>query len=312
MEIYQFEKGHLKERTKIDLKNPTWIDLRDPTDEDISIVSKKLDIPGFVLRSYRESYRPRVEIYQDYTIVNVKSLATKKITPMKSLRKKQITFFISKKFVLTMHKGAKEIDNIKEKALAKENSKSFKNLNFLTYSILDEVIEGFGPVLESIDDHIDRLQDLIFEEAKQEHLEELFDLKRTMVKFHKVLWAQREAMFSLSRGAPGIDPDNVMYFRELYDSILYSVDREELLREMLTEILDSYLSVVSNNMNEVIKVLTVMATIMLPLTLITGIYGMNFRNMPEIYWEYGYYITLGIMATLGISMWMYFKRRGWV
>jgi len=81
---------------------------------------------------------------------------------------------------------------------------------------------------------------------------------------------------------------------------------------MLTEILDSYLSVVSNNMNEVMKVLTVMATIMLPLTLITGIYGMNFRNMPEIYWEYGYYITLGIMATLGISMWMYFKRRGWV
>jgi magnesium transporter len=118
-------------------------------------------------------------------------------------------------------------------------------------------------------------------------------------------------LLSLQKGIPGIKNKNLIYFRDLYDHVIELVDSEEVLRDILTGALDSYLSAASNRMNEIMKTLTVIATIMLPLTLITGIYGMNFSYMPELYHPAGYFGTMAFMLILGVLMLLYFRKRGW-
>jgi len=307
MEIYNLGAHGAKKSKEVSKKTPTWIDLINPTDEELMEISKIFDIPTFILYRSKENFRPKLEMFDKFVYLNFKVVEMKE-----QFKTKQVTFFFSPKFLITIHTGLTEIEGIKQRLLNKEDWFVGKELDYMFYLILDEMIETYFPVLENLDLMVDQLEDQVFKKATQKTLEKIFTTKRYVLQLHKVLRAQREAILGLHKGIPGIKVKNLMYFREAYDHLIQLSDSEEVIREVLTGALESYLSVVSNRMNEVMKVLTVVATIFIPMTFITGVYGMNFRYMPELTLQYGYYGAWAVMLTMGLGMFYYFKKKKWI
>ena len=192
--------------------------------------------------------------------------------------------------------------------------------DYVFYLLIDMVVDQSFPVLEYYSDCLEELEERVFDLADQAALKELHVIKRELMGLRSALWPQRELLGELSRGRVESLSDNTkLYLRDCYDHSLHIMDMLETSREMLLSLHDLYLSSISNRMNEVMRILTVIATIFIPLTFITGIYGMNFEtgpdrpwSMPELSWRYGYLLALGMMAVVALGMLAYFKRKKWL
>jgi len=170
-------------------------------------------------------------------------------------------------------------------------------------------------VLDDFDDRIDRLEDDIFtlKRPNNEILSEIMDLKRSVLRLRRISGKQMDILHRMSRGEFGLIPQDMRpFYRDVYDHLVRVVDLAESYRDLISGSLEAYLSVVSNRLNEIMKVLTIFSAVMLPLTFIAGVYGMNFENMPELHSRYGYYAVWAIMATVAVGMLWFFKRRGWI
>ena len=184
--------------------------------------------------------------------------------------------------------------------------------DYLAYSLLDAVVDGYFIILEQSGERIETLEDELVVDPRAETLKEIHRLKREMIFLRKAVWPLREVISRLERSeSPLIKEPTVLYFKDVYDHIIQIIDNIETFRDILSGMLDIYLSSVSNRLNEVMKVLTVIATIFMPLTFIAGLYGMNFKFMPELEWRWGYFLILGIMVAVGMFMVLYFKRKKW-
>jgi magnesium transporter len=184
--------------------------------------------------------------------------------------------------------------------------------DYLAYRLMDAVVDNCFPLLEAIGDRVESLEDQLVSQAPGASLAEIHDLKRSLVDVRKSVWPLREVISALSRDdSPLVDEGVRLYLRDLYDHVIQLMDATETNRDMVSGMLDIYLSSVSNRMNEVMKVLTIMSTIFIPLTFIAGVYGMNFRHMPELERPWGYPLALGIMAVTATGMVIYFRRRRW-
>ena len=185
--------------------------------------------------------------------------------------------------------------------------------DFLCHAILDQLVDEYLPVLDIVDDEIERLEDDILENPQQDTLEQILDLKHSIAMLRRIIAPQREVMNRLSRDdLPQIAPQNRIYFRDIYDHLVRLHDLSESVRDVITGALDTYLSVTSNRLNEIMKALTIVSTIFLPLSFVTGIYGMNFHYLPELNWHYGYFTVWGIFILIVGGMLWYFRRRGWI
>ena len=184
--------------------------------------------------------------------------------------------------------------------------------DYLMYMILDAIVDHYFIVLENLSDTIEDLEDEITRHPDPETLNAIQHLKRDLLFLRKTVWPLRELISSLARGtSPLIQKETMIYLRDVYDHSIQIMDIVETFRDMLSGILDIYLSSVSNQMNEVMKVLTIISTLFIPLTFIAGLYGMNFDNMPELHLRWGYFAVLGVMLILLILMILYFRRRKW-
>jgi len=185
---------------------------------------------------------------------------------------------------------------------------------YLFYFIADALVDNYFPILEKVDAAIQVVEDNIFKNADTAVLNDIFVLKENVLILRRIIGPQRETMNFIARGGydPIIPSDLSIYFRDVSDLLARISDNLDTYRDLLVSALDGYLSITSNRLNEVMKVLTIIATIMMPLTLITGIYGMNFRFMPETDWRYGYFGVLFIMAIIAIGMLAYFKKKKWL
>lgn len=184
--------------------------------------------------------------------------------------------------------------------------------DFLAYSLLDAVVDSYFDNLELLGDKIEAVEEELVAQPDRETLHLIYHLKREMLFFRKAVWPLREAVINLDRFASDvIHSSTSIYFRDVYDHIAEIIDVVETYRDMLSGMIDIYLSSISNRMNEVMKVLTIIATIFIPLTFLAGLYGMNFKYMPELSWRWGYPMVLGIMATSAAGMLVYFRKRHW-
>jgi magnesium transporter len=186
---------------------------------------------------------------------------------------------------------------------------------FLLHQILDQVVDFYSPVLDDFDDRVDRLEQEIFDMKRPNNqiLAQIQDLKRGVLRLRRISTKQMDILLRMSRGEFSLIPDEMRpFYRDVYDHLVRVVDLSESYRDLIGGSLDAYLSVVSNRMNEIMKVLTIFSAIMLPLTFIAGIYGMNFDNMPELHSRFGYYGTLVMMGVVAIGMLIFFWRRGWL
>jgi len=184
--------------------------------------------------------------------------------------------------------------------------------DYLAYSLLDAIVDNYFVVLEDVGDKIELLQEAVLDHPEPDSLQAMHQLKREMIFMRKNLWPLRELVGSLDKsGSPLISKGLTPYLRDLYEHTFQVIDTVETWRELLSGALDIYMTGVSNRMNEVMKVLTVIATIFIPLTFVAGVYGMNFENMPELKWRLGYPAVWVVMLCMGIGMAIFFKRKRW-
>jgi magnesium transporter len=185
--------------------------------------------------------------------------------------------------------------------------------DFLAYALVDTIVDNYFAVLERVGDRIAELEDDILASPDRQALEAVFDVKRSLIELRRAAWPLRDALAAMSRGdTPLIQAGTLPYLRDVQDHALRVIDTIETYRDMATTMVEMYMSSVSNRLNEVMRVLTVIATIFIPLTFIAGVYGMNFHHMPELGWRWGYPLIWGVMIAVAVGLLAYFRRRGWV
>jgi magnesium transporter len=185
--------------------------------------------------------------------------------------------------------------------------------DYLLYALMDLVIDNYFVVLEQISENIERLEDSIIKTTKQKSMTEIYSMKRELMLMRKVVFPLREMLSNLIREeAPLITANTVLYLRDIHDHVSQVIETIDSYRELVASLMDLYLSQAGNRMNNVMKVLTVISVIFMPLTFIAGVYGMNFDNIPELHWQNGYFYVWGIMITLVLGMLIYFKRKDWL
>jgi len=186
-------------------------------------------------------------------------------------------------------------------------------VDYLLYEILDHLIEFYFPILEQLEDEIEAVEERIFAQDDARTLDAILRLKRRVLEIKRALSPHRELFGRIARNEfEEITPQTVVFYRDLYDSTYRLTEVADSYRDLLSGTLDANISMISHRLNEVMKVLTIFATFMLPLTFIAGVYGMNFDFMPELHWKYGYLFAWGVMISVAGGLLVFFRKRGWI
>ena len=258
--------------------------------------------------------RPKAEEFDDTLFCILQHLTYRR----EGLEKTQVSLFLGKSFVLTLQpRGADRLEPVRER-LAKGRTKlRQKGAAYLAYAILDLIVDASFPALEALGDHLDAIEEGILEKPDQEDIESLQCVRRELLVLRQVLWPQREVVGRLAREEHDLMPEDVrIYFRDCYDHAVQALEVSENFREVASGLLDIYLTSLSYRLNDVMKVLTIISTVFMPLTFLVGVYGMNFDraqplNMPELGWKYGYLGFWGVTLASIVTMLWLFRRRGW-
>ncbi len=259
--------------------------------------------------------RPKVEEFDDTLFCIVQHLAYGK----DGLGKIQASLFLGTNFVLTFQpRGSDLFAPVRERLVRGRARLRQKGAGYLLYALLDLVVDAAFPALEAMGDRLDTIEEGILDKPDQDDIEQLQSVRRELLVLRQVLWPQREVMGRLAREEHELMPDDLrIYFRDCYDHAVQALEVSENFREMASGLLDIYLTSLSHRLNDVMKVLTVISTVFMPLTFIAGVYGMNFDrqqpwNMPELGWRYGYLGFWGVSIAAIVSMLWLFRRKGWL
>jgi len=280
--------------------------------EKISAIGEAFALHSLTLEDILNTgQRAKMEEFDDYLFLIGKILSFDEATDM--VQEKHFCLVLMQHLVLSFHEVGANIFGPVENRLRKGAGKiRKKNADYLAYTLFDSMVDNYFLVLETIGYQIEEVEDEILTDPSRDSLERLHLLKREITILRKSVWPVREVTNSLVRSdVYFVQEDSLKYFMDIYDHTMQIIETIEAFRDVTSSLYDMYLSTVSHRMNQVMKVLTVIATIFIPLTFVVGIYGMNFRYMPELEWKWGYFATLAIMAVLGIGMALYFKKKDW-
>jgi magnesium transporter len=256
--------------------------------------------------------RPKIEDFGDYIYVVLKMLHYD--DKGGEVIAEQVSLILSARFAISFQEREGDVfDPIRDRVRSGRGLIRRMGTDYLVYALVDSIVDSYFVILEKLGEKIEFLEDELVTNPTIATLQEIHKLKRDMIFLRKSVWPLREAISRLERGgSPLIKEGTAIYFRDVYDHTIQIIDAIETSRDMLSGMLDIYLSSVSNRMNEVMKVLTIIATIFIPLTLIAGIYGMNFRYMPELESQWSYPLVLLVMLGIGILMLIYFRKKRWL
>ena len=256
--------------------------------------------------------RPKIEDYGDYLYIVLKMLSSGKGGEIVT---EQISLILGANFVLSLQEGVEGdvFPLIRDRLRSGKGRVRKMGADYLAYSLLDAVVDNYFVILEKFGDKIESIETELIENPTQQTVQRIYQLKREMIFLHNVVWPLREVVSSINKQESSLIQDSTApYLRDVYDHVVHIIDSVDIYREMLSSMLDMYLSSVSNRLNEVMKVLTVISLIFMPLTFIAGVYGMNFKYMPELEWRYGYFMALLVMLGISGLMLFYFKRKKWL
>jgi len=256
--------------------------------------------------------RPKIEDFDDYLFIVMKMLYRDEESG--DVVSEQISFILTRNVVISFQEREGDVfAAIRERIRGGKGRIRKMGADYLAYALIDAIVDHYFIVLEELGESIEAMEEGLVADPKPETLQAIYGMKREAIYLRKSVWPLREVVSSLERGESKLITDATqIYLRDVYDHTIQVIDTIETFRDTISGMLDIYLSSTSNRMNEVMKVLTIIATIFIPLGFIAGLYGMNFDNMPELHWPGGYFIALSIMILLGGSMLMYFKRKGWI
>jgi magnesium transporter len=307
----KFDLSQKEIATSLEEKNCyLWLDVENPSENEIDLLAKIFRFHSLTIEECLfPSNSPKVNQYENYLFIVLQAVGAIKEDEVET---SELNIFLGRNFLVTVHREKiRSIDTNYQRCKQNGNLKE-KGADFLLYLITDVLLENYFPLIEEIERHSDKLEDEMLAYPTQEKLKEFFNLKRKILLLQRVVTPQRETIKALSRlNTPFIKEETKIYFRDVYEQYLRISEAVASHRDMLTNTLDIYASMISNRLNEIMKVLTAIATIAMPLTLIASLYGMNFRYMPELNWKYGYFFTLGLMAVIGTGLFVFFKKKGW-
>ena len=259
--------------------------------------------------------RAKLESYPDslFIVGRMASLSDR-------LETEQLSLFLGRNYVLTFQETPGDcFDPVRTRIRTSGGRIRSAGPDYLAYALLDAVIDGYFPVLEHYGEELERVEDEIIARPEYSSFAQLHEAKRDLLTVRRAIWPQRETINSLTRDPiPLIADETRLYLRDCYDHTVEIIDLVETLRELCSDLADLYVSSVSNRLNEIMKVLTIIATIFIPLSFVASLYGMNFRtdksplNMPELEWYWGYPFALSIMAAIAFVLMWYFWRKGWL
>jgi len=254
--------------------------------------------------------RPKVEDFGDYIYVVLRMFYSEG----EEVAEEQVSLILGPTFVVSFQEREKDVfDPIRERIRQSRGRIRKMGADYLAYALLDSIVDSYFVVLEKLGERIEGLEDDLVSNPAPETLQVIHNLKREMIFLRRSVWPLREIIRGLERGESALIGETTgLYVRDLYDHTIQVIETVETFRDMLSGMLDIYLSSVSNRMNEVMKVLTIIATIFIPLTLIAGIYGMNFQQMPELGWRWGYPMVWAVMLAIGALMLAYFRGKRWL
>jgi len=257
-------------------------------------------------------HRPKVEEFDDYLFLTLKMFGISGKENV--IVSEQVSFVLGKDWVISFQEQEGDVfDTIRERIKEKKGNLRHKGTDYLLYRLIDTIVDNYFFVTEHLTDVIEILEEKVLDVQDKEILHQIQHLKKQLVNLRKSVLPLREAVSSLQKdGNELIQPDTVRYFRDVYEHLIQVNDTIDSERDTLASIMELYLSGVSNKMNQIMKILTIIATIFIPLTFIAGVYGMNFDNMPELRWEYGYFAIWGVMLAVIFIMIMFFKRKRWL
>jgi len=253
--------------------------------------------------------RPKVEEYDDHLFVVVRGFHE----DGDELEPEQLALFLQPGVVLSFQERPGDVfEPVRERVRRGKGRARGMSADYLLYALVDAVIDGFFPLLEAFGERIEDLEAELIEDPSPATLERIYQIRRELLQLRRAAWPEREVVNSLHREeTPHVTRETKVFLRDCYDHAVEVLEILETYRELAGSMLDVYLSSLSHRMNEVMKVLTIIATIFIPLTFIAGVYGMNFDVMPELHWAWGYPAALGLMAAIGAALVVFFKRRGW-
>jgi magnesium transporter len=255
--------------------------------------------------------RPKMEDFEDYLFLIIKMLTYDDEEGV--VKAEQFSLVLGPHYVISFQEKVGDVFEPLRERLRKGKGRIRKGgPDYLLYALIDAIVDNYFVVLENIAEEIESLEDRIMIDPTTDLLQTIHNLKRELIFLRKSVWPLREAVSALERGDSGlVQEKTAIYLRNVYDHTIQIVDTIETFRDMVSGMLDVYLSSVSNRMNEVMKVLTIIATIFIPITFLAGIYGMNFKNMPELEWTWGYPLVWCIILIVGLIMVLYFRKKKW-
>ncbi|MDN3517150.1 magnesium/cobalt transporter CorA [Aquisalimonas lutea] len=295
-----------------------WIDVSGLADADlIAALGKRFGIHPLALEDVINVHqRPKVEDYDANLFV---------ITRMPSygahhLELEQLSLFMGEGFVITFQERPGDcFEPVRERIRKSPGNRGrLLRSDYLSYALLDAVVDSYFPILEAFSNRLDELEDRAIARPSEKLVGEMHAVKRQLQAMRRAVWPQRELFRVMTRDVQAVSGDTRLFLRDCEDHAVQILDVVETYRERATSALDLYVTAINHRMNEVMKVLTIIATVFMPLTVITGIYGMNFDtaaspyNMPELGWRYGYPFVLGVITAVGVGLLVLFRRRGWL
>ncbi len=297
-----------------DKPSVTWINIEGI--HDTSIIEKTGKIfgihPLLLEDILNTNQRPKAEDFEDYLFFTLKMLHFDEAK--KEIGFEQVSFILGQNYIISFQEGIAGdlFDSIRERLKNNKGTTRKKGADYLVYLLIDAVVDNYYQTIERLDATIEQIEEAVMTDKADHCVASIQKIKKDLIYLRKSIYPLREAISYILKGESKlIDHNTLKYFRDVYDHTIYIFENIETYRDILTGLLDVHLSSLSNRMNVVMKMLTIISTIFIPLTFIVGVYGMNFKFMPELDWPYSYPIIWGVMILISIIMVIYFRRKKW-
>ena len=321
--LIDYDEAHLQERVLDgieeafplkDLPTVTWINIDGLHEIDIiENVGQHFNIHPLVLEDIvNTGQRPKTEEFEDFIYVVLKMLHYNENS--EEISSEQFSLVLGPDFLISFQEIQGDVFKTVRERIRKPKTRIRKaGCDYLAYALIDAVVDNYFLILEKLGENIETLEEDLLENPSPETLQTLHEMKREMIYLRKQIWPIREMINSLVKGETSlVNESTSLFFRDIYDHTIQIIDTIESFRDILSGMLDIYLSTLSNKMNEVMKVLTIIATIFIPITFVAGIYGMNFKFMPELEWRWGYVMVWAIIVVVVGIMIGFFKKKQWL
>ena len=321
--LIDYDEAHLQERVLDGIEEAflykesptvTWINIDGLHETDtIEKIGHHFNIHPLVLEDILNTgQRPKTEEYEDLIFVVLKMLHYNE-NPEK-ISSEQFSLVLGPNFLITFQEIQGDVFKTVRERIRKSKTRIRKaGCDYLAYALIDAIVDHYFAILEALGDKIESIETQLLNDPTHDTLEIIHEMKREMIYLRKQIWPIREIINSLAKSESSLIQEQMyVYFRDVYDHTIQIIDTIESYRDILAGMLEIYLSTLSNRMNEVMKVLTIIATIFIPITFIAGVYGMNFKFMPELEWRWGYFMVWGIVIVVVGIMLGFFKKKQWL